>query len=407
VDNGIAILKVPIRTLTVPDEGLSVCRTLSFIAALGFAVVFGCGQRHAQSASPPSEAATPGGEQPARTSDIRRDEEVVFFSTSAHQSADGKTWTLPIHGVVHEPEKDSLRRGALVLAVRKSLDLKPGTPESENLDRRLRLFLVDNESGKKILVRIGTKAYEAGESEPNGHFQATILLAAAEVASLADRRNADGGWLSFEAILPTADRRRFSGRVQLIGPEGLSVISDIDDTIKDSQVGDTRAVLANTFLRKFKPVAGMPELYRRLAQAGAVFHYVSGSPWQLYPLLAEFVDAEGYPRGSFDLKHFRLKDRSMLGLLQSQEATKLRAIEPILAAYPERRFILIGDSGEQDPEIYTKIARDHPGRVAAIFIRAVRGEKIGDERFQTLRKGLQGVRLELFEHPETIARLVE
>ncbi len=92
----------------------------------------------------------------------------------------------------------------------------------------------------------------------------------------------------------------------------------------------------------------------------------------------------------------------MLGLLQSQEATKLRAIEPILAAYPERRFILIGDSGEQDPEIYAQVARDHPGRVTTIFIRAVRGEKIGDERFQSLRKGLQGVRLELFEQPETI-----
>jgi phosphatidate phosphatase APP1 len=133
-----------------------------------------------------------------------------------------------------------------------------------------------------------------------------------------------------------------------------------------------------------------------------VFFYVSGSPWQLYPLLAESVDAEGYPRGSFDLKHFRLKDRSMLGLLPSREATKLRAIEAILAACPERRFILISDSGEQDPEIYVKVARDHPGRVAAILIRSVRGEKIGDERFQSLRKGLQGVRLELFEHPETI-----
>lgn len=382
------------------------CRTIILSAAIGLIVMCACDKRQTQEANPPKGGATPGSGHSAAVSSIRADEEVVFFPTYASLSADGETWTLPIHGVVYEPEKEPLRRGAMVSAVRESLELRPGTPEAENLDRRLRLFLVDNERGKRVLVRLGTKVYEAAESEPNGHFYGKILLTAAEGARLSGEQGAENGWLSFEAVLPTADRRQFSGRVQLIAPEGLSIISDIDDTIKHSQIGDTRAVLANTFVREFKPVAGMPELYRGWAQTGMVFHYVSGSPWQLYPLLAEFLDAEGYPRGSVDLKHFRLKDRSMLGLLESQEAAKLRAIRPILAAYPQRRFILIGDSGEQDPEIYAKVAREHAGRVAAIFIRAVRGEKIGDGRFQSLAEQLDGVRFELFEDGEEIVPLV-
>lgn len=381
-------------------------RTCSLFAAIGLVVMFGWQERLAPQAPSSSDDPAPAEKRPTETSNIRSDEEVLFFPTCGYLSTDGKTWTLPIHGVVYEPEKDSLRRGALVWAVRESLELEEGSPESENLQRRLRLFLVDNERGKKVLVRIGNKVFQVGESEADGHFEGKIRLAAAEAASLCDQPR-ENGWLAFEAVLPAADRRKFAGRVQLIEPAGLSIISDIDDTIKHSQVGDARAVLANTFLRRFKPVAGMPEFYRRCARDGMVFHYVSGSPWQLYPLLAEFLETEGYPRGSFDLKHFRLKDRSMLGLLDSQEATKLRAIEPLLAAYPARRFILIGDSGEQDPEIYAKVARGHPGRVAAILIRAVRGEKSDDARFQSVRKGLGGVRFELFADPEKLGSLVE
>ncbi|MGB7326045.1 MAG: App1 family protein [Rubripirellula sp.] len=60
----------------------------------------------------------------------------------------------------------------------------------------------------------------------------------------------------------------------------------------------------------------------------------------------------GFPEGTFHLKQFRLKDSSVLDLLSSQQETKRSAIVPILEAFPQRQFILIGDSGEQDPEIY-------------------------------------------------------
>jgi phosphatidate phosphatase APP1 len=295
----------------------------------------------------------------------------------------------------------------MVRAIRRILDVEAGSPEAANLDRRVRLFLVDNERGQDISVRIGSKAYEVGVSEPNGHFQGELRLSAAEIERLLRAQKADNSFLSFEAVTRQSDDRRFVGRVQLVAPAGLSIISDIDDTIKHSQVGDHKAVLANTFLHKFKATPGMPELYSQWARKGAVFHYVSGSPWQLSPLLSEFLVAERLPPGSFDLKHFRLKDASALGLLQSQEATKLPAIRRIMTAFPKRRFLLIGDSGEQDPEIYAKAARERGGQVAAIFIRNVTGDKTKDARFEAVRKGIGDARFALFDQPAELRPVVE
>jgi phosphatidate phosphatase APP1 len=341
------------------------------------------------------------------TSDIHADEEVVLFPTSAHFDEARGTWSVPIHGIIYEPEGSSLARDAMVAAISELLDVKAGTPEAENLDRRVRLFLADNERGQDICVRIGSQAYAAGTSGANGHFQKELRFSTSEIDRLRVEPTIDGSFLVLEAVTRQSDDRRFIGRVQLVDPTGLSVISDIDDTIKHSQVGDHRAVLANTFLHRFKPVPGMPELYRDCARKGLVFHYVSGSPWQLYLPLAEFLAAEGLPSGSFDLKHFRLKDKSAIGLLQSQEATKLPAIERILTAFPQRRFILIGDSGEQDPEIYAKAAAAHRGQVVGIFIRNVTGETIGNARFEAIRNGIANEKLVLFDRPAELQPVID
>ena len=97
-----------------------------------------------------------------------------------------------------------------------------------------------------------------------------------------------------------------------------------------------------------------------------------------------------FRRVRMDLKLFRLKDPSALDLLQSQTATKIRAIEPLLTAFPERRFVLIGDSGEQDPEIYTEIARTHRPQIVAVFIRNVTGRAVGRCALPHLTTGTRG-----------------
>jgi len=339
--------------------------------------------------------------------DINSDETVVFFPTYAYPDEDGKTWTVPVHGQIFEAEVDSIRRRAMLSGVAEMLDVEPGSAESEMLRRRLGLFLVDNERGKEMFVRMGGKTYAAGTSDADGHFRNNRRLTDAEVEGLLEEQKRADGMICYRAATRESDERDFAGQVQAVGRDGISVISDIDDTIKHSQVTDRTALLSNTFLRAFEPAAGMAELYRDWARKGAVFHYVSGSPWQLYPPLAEFIRVEGFPGGSFDLKNFRLKDPSSLGLLCSQESHKLEAIEPIMAAFPRRRFILVGDSGEQDPEIYAEIARKHPTQVAAIFIRNVTAAKTDDARFGAFGEGLDDVRFILFDDADTLRPTVE
>lgn len=338
------------------------------------------------------------------TSVIRSDERVVFFPTLGRRQADG-SWQVDVHGWIHEPEEGSKRRAVVLAALKRALGVPRGTLlEDEAIrrvfERRMRAFLVDNERGKRISVQFGAKAHELGsESAANGHFRASVKLAAEEVAQITDSR----GRLEFEAVTATRDSRRFVGRVELLAPTGLSVISDIDDTVKITQVTATKAMLQNTFLRDFAAVPGMADLYQRWAAEGASLHWVSSSPWQLYEPLAEFLQSAGFPAGSFHLKLFRLKDSTVLDLFASSEETKPRAIEPLFEEYPGRRFVLVGDAGERDPEVYGAIARKYPGQVEGIFIRNVT-EEIDSARFQAAFERLPTTLWQVFRAAEEIER---
>jgi hypothetical protein len=338
-------------------------------------------------------------------SPIKADEVVVFYPTYARPVDDGRTWSVLIHGSIFEPEEDSLKREALLGLLRQLGGLSRGQAETRIFEERARAFLVDNERGKDITIRLGDHVYAAGTSGPDGHFRATLKLPAAEVNRLRQADPGEPDWLNFQAVTRPGDRRTFAGRVQPIPAQGLSVISDVDDTIKVSMVRDRRALVRNTFLREFQPVEGMAALYRRWAEAGAAFHYLSASPWQLYGPLAEFVHERGFPAGTFHLKRFRLKDRSAFALFGSQEAYKSAVIERILADFPRRRFILVGDAGEQDPEIYAGAARKHPRQVVRILIRAVDGAAEQDARFQAAFEGLSADSWQIFRDPRELGDL--
>jgi hypothetical protein len=137
--------------------------------------------------------------------------------------------------------------------------------------------------------------------------------------------------------------------VHFLAPDSLSVISDIDDTIRASHVHARSALLRGTFVDPFQAVHGMADVYRAWSRGGAQFHYVSATPWQLDVPIAAFLEAQAFPKGSFHLRDFRWRDRSFFSVLRSPHRYKLRSIEPLLQRLPRRRFVLIGDSGQQDP----------------------------------------------------------
>jgi phosphatidate phosphatase APP1 len=159
--------------------------------------------------------------------------------------------------------------------------------------------------------------------------------------------------------------------VIITAAQGISVISDIDDTIKHSAIGSgAREIFRNVFIRDLLDLTidGVREWYNSMAEMGIQFHYVSNSPWQLYPVISKYFSLAGLPPGSFHLKQY---SGMLQGIFEPVAERKKVTLDKIARDFPERNFILIGDSGEADLEVYTDFVLENPGRVVAVFIRDV------------------------------------
>ncbi len=340
-------------------------------------------------------------------SDIASDEEVIFFNTAAHLDAPAGQWVIPVHGWIFEPEADSIRRNLALAALQETLGIDDDDEEEARIfTARGARFLVDNERGKTLELFYGGRKLAVGPSERNGHFTGTVRLSVAEVEQFARQDVFGRRWLDFTAVTPLLDSRRFTGRAALVEPAGVSVISDIDDTIKITQITDREKMLRNTFLRPYRPVPDMAELYRRWARHGAVFHFVSASPWQLYEPLTDFMSEQNFPAGTFHLKTFYWKDSRFLSLFDDPTEYKPKVIEPIMKLFPQRRFVFVGDSGEKDPEVYGALARKYSEQVLHIFIRAVEKEPPDARRFREAFEGLPRERWRVFTNPEELKGVV-
>lgn len=315
----------------------------------------------------------------AVASPLKRDEQVMFLPAPARELPDGRI-ELEIQAWVYEHEP---RRGSVALFARYlDLDLDAIPPARRALfEARTQLFRVDSERGKRLRIRIDNgPEMVLPRTGANGR---SGLRTTVEATTVDDR-----GRIGFAVIAPGDDDRRFRARTLPVPPHGLSVVSDIDDTIKHSQVADRRELLLNTFARPFAAVPGMAERYRALAtEPGTRFHYVSSSPVQLYPALADFLAEAGFPEGSVHLREMTAWHSLLTGGPDSQ-THKRGAIGRLLRDFPNRLFLLVGDSGEHDPEIYADLARSHPGRIVGIVIRDVTGEAATAPRYQRTFAGL-------------------
>jgi hypothetical protein len=322
--------------------------------------------------------------------DLRSDERVLFYPTVAWRDTSSDEWQVPVHALVFEPERRVLTATALRTALGLVAEPKDAS-ERKVFESRAKAFLVDNERGKQISVRVGTRVFPIGESAADGHVRGEFRLP-----------NADAKPVTFTAVTRAGDTREFRGTAHLLADTGLSIISDVDDTIKVSHVRDRQALLRKTFYEPFQAVDGMAAVYRTWVESGASFHYVSASPWQLYEPLTEFASTNRFPAGSWHMKQFRVKDSSFLALFDAPENYKPGVIEPMLRQFPKRRFILVGDSGERDPEIYGALARRFPHQIHRIFIRDVTEENAEAVRYQNAFKDVPREKWRIFREPREI-----
>ncbi len=160
----------------------------------------------------------------------------------------------------------------------------------------------------------------------------------------------------------------------------LGIISDVDDTILQTHATNLLRVAQITFLQNAKmrlTFPGVAALYHALqnSPAGNInnpIFYVSSSPWNLYDLLTDFMSNHDIPLGPMCLRDLGIDEEKFI--TTGHGTHKIKHIELILSTYPNLPFVLIGDSGQHDPEVYAEIAQRYPERIRAIYIRDVTGE---------------------------------
>ncbi|MEZ0368814.1 MAG: phosphatase domain-containing protein [Candidatus Sericytochromatia bacterium] len=252
-----------------------------------------------------------------------------------------------------------------------------------NLLRNLRALDSDEIPAVELNIHFNGKAYPA-KTDKDGFFQ----------ISLKNQQGLQEGYHPVEVRLADGQDDRFSGApgkgkviIQTKSDHRVGIVSDIDDTIQHTGVTD-KAELINNFLFKnattLSSIPGMAELLQAIDQRsdGSVdgdVHYISGSPITYFERIDDFMQQNDFPTGSIDLMKmgFSKTDDAIF----NQVDYKLGRIQKLFETYPQQKFVLFGDSGEKDPEIYRRIAQQYPDRVLAIYINNVSGEKPADSRF--------------------------
>lgn len=259
-----------------------------------------------------------------------------------------------------------------------------------NLRNMVRRMATDEIAEARVRARLVTEPLEttplAGQTfeqevvtDDEGYFDVRLRLPAPLPEPIA--------WQHVELELlapygPDHNRAEARGAILAVHDAPFGIISDLDDTVVRTGVTELGKMLwialtSNAHTRL--PFDGVAELYQAFRRgpdgrgANPVF-YVSNSPWNFHDMLVEFFDLQGVPRGPLFLRDWSPTTVKGGGAIHKREV-----IRRLLETYPHMQFVLIGDSGEHDPEIYAQVAHEHPERVRVIYIREVTSQERHEE----------------------------
>lgn len=241
-------------------------------------------------------------------------------------------------------------------------------------------FETDKVKNTKLTLTLPDNRTIETETDSQGYFLVDVAIK--DLLPLTD----DKGWLNYTISFTEnisgrkiQKENRFKGEV-LIPSQDLKygIISDIDDTILHTGLTSRFkwAVVKNTFFKSAEkriPLEGAPDFYQKLQdgksgkESNPLF-YVSHSPWNLYHYLEVFLETNNFPKGPILLRDFV---NPFAKKYKAEKPQKQTEIINILNTYPTMPFILIGDSGQHDPDIYIEIAESNPERILAIYLRDV------------------------------------
>jgi phosphatidate phosphatase APP1 len=178
------------------------------------------------------------------------------------------------------------------------------------------------------------------------------------------------GWN--ELLLQTNDDDPVTSSVFVASDDhNIGVVCDIDDTIMVTALPRPFLAAWNSFVRDEharRPVPGMAVLMERIVRQypGSPIIYLSTGAWNVYPTLTRFLTRHLYPHGSLLLTDWGpTHDR----WFRSGRAHKRGNLRRLAAEFPHIKWILIGDDGQHDEDIYAQFAAEFPDHVRAIAIR--------------------------------------
>ncbi|MBN2636709.1 MAG: DUF2183 domain-containing protein [Prolixibacteraceae bacterium] len=276
----------------------------------------------------------------------------------------------------------------------------------ENILAMLKRYSGDQIPGAKIAVRIGSNSKELVTRE-TGIFNAKLSLPE-------QNRKEPTKWMMYEAVLLdnfNAEAQNYASQGEILIPgtdADFGIISDIDDTMMVSHSTQTLRKIRLMLTRNSKtrkPFPGVEAFYNALHVGATLksanpFFYISSSEWNLYDLIDDFCSYNNFPKGVFLLREIT---PGILNLWKQGGGNHLHKYEKmlkVLEMYPNLNFVLVGDNGQHDPEIYAKVARLYPERIKVIYIRTVKKRKT--RWMKTLIAEMETIGVQMVFTPDTI-----
>lgn len=232
--------------------------------------------------------------------------------------------------------------------------------------------------------------YRRADSDPVAFAQVKIEYGGSVIECKSDDEGFFGGWIDSTeqlkgewvdwdvSLLPAAQQVKARGEVLIPADTArFGVVSDLDDTVIQSRVSNFLQAARTVMLgnaRTRLPFPGVAAFYQALRNGASgddknPIFYVSSSPWNIYDVIAEFMDIQKIPKGPLILRDWDINFSALSSARHFDH--KGVAIRNLMGLYPSMKFILIGDTSQHDPEIYKQIVGEFPDRVLCVYIRDV------------------------------------
>lgn len=253
-----------------------------------------------------------------------------------------------------------------VRVMARTLLAPPGTTEGEATERDAesrqravrgwRSFVTAQVPHTQVEVRAGSRTHTL-TSDRGGYVDAVV------------ESDLTPGWQEIEVRIGD---RSITAPVLVVGPEQTTaMVSDIDDTVMVTALPRPLLAAYNAMVlheNARRVVPGMAALYRRWGDAnpGAPTFYLSTGAWNVAPALRRFLARHGYPAGPLLLTDW---GPTNTGWFRSGQQHKRDTLRRLLAELPQVSWVLVGDDGQHDPQIYGDLAAEHPDRVRLVAIR--------------------------------------